>query len=512
MTNPRIELEAYVDKGDFDKKITDMNTRVDKLSAAYKQHGNDIAAAAKKSTMSWTDFRSAYSTVLDVARVGQQVWAQTVDVAQEYNQSVKDMMLSTGGTAEETSKLIQVIDDVGISYGTLETAMKMASKAGIEPNIESLAQLSDEYLKLAPGVERNQFLMEKFGRSGMDMARAMDMGGNALRGMADEMKGGLVLTQDQIDASEEYRKNVDELTDSWNAFKVSMGNAVIPVINETIEKQKEFAAAYDKVAEANEGATHRTLVYLANLELEKRALDESASSITSYTAWAKEAEQATSDFSASIEEVNESAGDYIKMVGTLSDDNQQLIKDQDEINKKYAEGKLTLDERNAALGELADAQEEASQRMILAMLQEQLAADGLTTTEMNYLLEVGQQWGIYSQTAVDEANKAIRKVEELKNNFNSLPTEKNMQINIFTNNSGSMPSARPVTRRESHASGGSFLIPSSYGNEGFMMGNGDTASGGERVTITPNGQSPAPAIDYNKMTRAFVTAMQQVAQ
>ena len=40
-----------------------------------------------------------------------------------------------------------------------------------------------------------------------------------------------------------------------------------------------------------------------------------------------------------------------------------------------------------------------------------------------------------------------------------------------------------------HASGGSFLIPESYGNEGFRMGNGDTASGGERVTITPRGQA-----------------------
>ncbi|WP_206687840.1 hypothetical protein, partial [Streptococcus pseudopneumoniae] len=38
-----------------------------------------------------------------------------------------------------------------------------------------------------------------------------------------------------------------------------------------------------------------------------------------------------------------------------------------------------------------------------------------------------------------------------------------------------------------HAAGGSFLIPQSYGNEGFRMGNGDTASAGETVTITPKG-------------------------
>jgi hypothetical protein len=47
-----------------------------------------------------------------------------------------------------------------------------------------------------------------------------------------------------------------------------------------------------------------------------------------------------------------------------------------------------------------------------------------------------------------------------------------------------------------HASGGDFMIPMSYGNEGFRLGNGDTASGGERVTITPRGESKSGAT-YN---------------
>jgi hypothetical protein len=38
----------------------------------------------------------------------------------------------------------------------------------------------------------------------------------------------------------------------------------------------------------------------------------------------------------------------------------------------------------------------------------------------------------------------------------------------------------------SHASGGSFVIPAQYGSEGFRLGNYGTASGGERVTITPS--------------------------
>jgi hypothetical protein len=51
---------------------------------------------------------------------------------------------------------------------------------------------------------------------------------------------------------------------------------------------------------------------------------------------------------------------------------------------------------------------------------------------------------------------------------------------------GLSPDERDENRNQ-HAAGGSFLIPMSYGNEGFKMGNGDSASGGEMVTITPRG-------------------------
>jgi hypothetical protein len=40
-----------------------------------------------------------------------------------------------------------------------------------------------------------------------------------------------------------------------------------------------------------------------------------------------------------------------------------------------------------------------------------------------------------------------------------------------------------------NALGGEFMIPMQYGNEGFNMGGMATASGGEKVTITPKGQT-----------------------
>ena len=153
------------------------------------------------------------------------------DAAQAYDQQVKELMLRTGGTAEETSRLIQTVDDAGISYETLSTAMRFAVKNGIEPNIESIARLSTEYLALNGPVERGQFLLDKFGRSGMDMARIMDMGGEAILRMSDAVEANLIVTDSAIRASEEYRVNVDNLKDSFDGLKVKIGNEVIPVMN-----------------------------------------------------------------------------------------------------------------------------------------------------------------------------------------------------------------------------------------------------------------------------------------
>lgn len=58
------------------------------------------------------------------------------------------------------------------------------------------------------------------------------------------------------------------------------------------------------------------------------------------------------------------------------------------------------------------------------------------------------------------------------------------------------------------ANGGSFMIPMGFGNEGFNLGGIATASGGERVTITPKNVSAGPSIyNYNYSTNYNLQVM-----
>ena len=133
-----------------------------------------------------------------------------------------------------------------------------------------------------------------------------------------------------------------------------------------------------------------------------------------------------------------------------------------------------------------------------AAFEQAQAQELLTTAVADGQVSVEQFGGILSQVMAD----GVVSVDEVKAAIEGLPDEKTITLNIATNYSAETQAAMELfsagekgyaassAPRAQHASGGSFLIPSSYGNEGFLMGNGDTASGGERITITPSGGNP----------------------
>lgn len=90
----------------------------------------------------------------------------------------------------------------------------------------------------------------------------------------------------------------------------------------------------------------------------------------------------------------------------------------------------------------------------------------------------------------DSAKKAIQDLADFLDKFiNAYGT-----ITVSANGEFSGPTSggtgappQPNYNPLAFAEGGSFIIPAAYGREGFRMGGIATASGGERVTVTPRG-------------------------
>jgi hypothetical protein len=182
---------------------------------------------------------------------GQQIFSFVKDMVQgtiDYGLEVDALAKVTQTSYEETSKLIQVADDARIGQDQLKVALREMVDNGIQPTIENMARLSDEYLAIQDPVKRADFLMEKFGkRAGIELGRMMEMGGDGIKAAADEAERlNLVLGKDGVKAAKDYYDQMDNLNDQWEGFKMGMGGSVLPGITEFLAGINEVAAAIEE--------------------------------------------------------------------------------------------------------------------------------------------------------------------------------------------------------------------------------------------------------------------------
>jgi len=148
-----------------------------------------------------------------------------------------------------------------------------------------------------------------------------------------------------------------------------------------------------------------------------------------------------------------------------------------------------LDEVQAKEKELADERAKQSLQFISNILAENLARDGWTESEFEAFAKQQEAWGLWSADVVEKSRAAWNEAAKITDTINAIPLEKTVTIRVATitstyaeDNGAGFNAAHP----NAHAAGGTFMVPQSYGYEGFRLGNNDTASGGELITISPN--------------------------
>ena len=175
----------------------------------------------------------------------------TAGATMEYNKSILDLATAVGLTTEETSRIVQVADDLAISQGEVTSALQLMTKNGIAPSIENLAKLADQFNAYSDPAERAAEMSKLFGRNWAVLAPLLAEGGDALRANAAAISDSLIVTQESIEASERYRKNLDNLNDTVQGLKYSIGNELLPVLNDA-------AMAFDLMVNGRE-RIHSTL-------------------------------------------------------------------------------------------------------------------------------------------------------------------------------------------------------------------------------------------------------------
>lgn len=298
--------------------------------------------AIDQATAALHGIRGALLTLNQGLQAAQVIYGQlkrvvdsTVGAYVNYANEVRKLQQLNGGTAEDMSRLIQITDDYKVSTNDLAMATKKLAAEGKSLTTETLAQLSDEYLKLGSNAERAQFLFDKFGRSGASLAEIMQQGGDAIRSESAAVSGSLVLTDKAVKKAREYEKAQDALADATDALNIELGQKFLPTLTKitqafagTVSGGPQaltllFQGRFREAAQVAADALIQVGLATNNMS------DDLEDSVDSFG----EAEQAAEDFAQKLSNIVNFAGTYRGAMENLRDAQAEYAIESEKIRR-----------------------------------------------------------------------------------------------------------------------------------------------------------------------------------
>ena len=164
---------------------------------------------------------------------------------------VRKMKGVLGGTAEEMSKLRFAAEEVGVASTTVSRSMVLltshlqkgddaAKRLGvsmvdaqgkIKPSGQLLGEVGDKLNAMGAGLQRSALAKDLFGRGFAEINPLLAQGSKGIAKFSEEAKKmGLVLSQDDLDASKKMKLAFKEMHASIEGIYVSIGRNLVPVM------------------------------------------------------------------------------------------------------------------------------------------------------------------------------------------------------------------------------------------------------------------------------------------
>lgn len=473
--------------------------------------------------------------------------ADGVEETIKYGKEVRGLKLLTGDTAEGTGRLIQVMDDYGIKTEALTMAQKTLSKEGLSLTIETLSDLSDEYKALQTPAEKTRFLIEKFGKTGLQFAEAMETGGDSLREMSAAVDESLVPTEAGLKAVREYEIAMDSWNEMIEATKLNIGNGLIPVLTDLMNwymdgenAEKDMIATGKDWFLSTEAEKTAAIQAAAAQREHNTALITGAGATNELTEAGGKRVLTAQEQAAAEKELSEALKGQLGLMFDLQGENDKFNEKQEELKIKQhelaeqiknepwnQELQADLAATNLALEENAAKHEEASRRIVFSMLQTQLASDGLDKAEFEALTSIGVQWGLLDEHVAAQASSIQGSIQQYLDTgdldaFNrsiehtmNLPSTKSFTFSIQTvysstgipagmTGSSGAAMAQQWLNSNGYADGtdGWMQVPPGFPNDTYPI----RLSSGEQFAVVPpgggapgSGGVPTVIVNYSPM-------------
>lgn len=254
---------------------------VSSLTGLLSQVGQAGVSSAGMMASGFSRVQSAAAGIgASIGSVGTAAGALVVAVAaragvkafQELGAEVRAFQRVAGGTAEEDSKLVYALHHLGIEPDVAAKALGIFSRnlvdhqakvqnAGVEiahlknGNVDligTLYNLADAYRRNGAGAEGTALALDLLGRGGAALIPVLARGREGL----DEFfkaaqRVGLVMSQEDLEASRRLTLQTRQLHSEWEGLKVSFGRTVVPRLTGLVEGTNQTIADIHKTSEAH---------------------------------------------------------------------------------------------------------------------------------------------------------------------------------------------------------------------------------------------------------------------
>jgi len=449
---------------------------------------------------------------------------EAIEKNDKYVTSIVDMARFTGDQVDQMSRLVQVADDAFLSQEALNNAMSIGAKKGIDMSVEGIKRLADEYNALGSVTEKNKLLNDNFGRSGLAMGKLLEQGSSGITKNMKAIADNLVVTDKSVKLTYDYKRSLDAVNDAMDGFSYSVAQVTIPALTDLNIILADIIENTNKTDKEIGSFGEYTVATLA------AAAGVGSGFAVGIQAWADSIRQ----IKPNIEDFNRIALEHRGIVDGTGQSYEELSEEKMKALKEAAE-KLTEAFKPLTAefiyNQMATSLDEIGQRELartLGLLDERAysALGQMDSLTEKYDLNKDGVIDLTEQT--DEYYKALKKVTDTAGVYT-------WEFIVKTNSivapappsaTGGMtgyvqPTIQPVPRgvTNAYANGGSFVVPSRYGYEGFGMGGVATASAGETVTINKQGEAitkkdlenlaRSMQPDYVQMARIFQEAVQR---
>lgn len=198
-----------------------------------------------------SSFSGAQVAIVGFGAVAAIAISKGIKATQDWAAGVRTLQRVTGDTAESTSALAgagallnldvaKLNTGFGVFAKNVTTGNKALDEYGVKTKDangntlgfnEILANASDQFQTLQPGIEQTGFAMRLFGRSGKEMIPILQKGSEGMQELYDRAEAaGLVMSQGTLDASKELSVAQRELGLAVKGASIQIGSAFLPVL------------------------------------------------------------------------------------------------------------------------------------------------------------------------------------------------------------------------------------------------------------------------------------------